>query len=1140
MLVIRGLGIALAVVLLLVGAAIAGMFTTIGQETVRGELASRLSTKLGRAVHIDGAMTLHLGRSIQISAADVRVANVTWGSRSDMLVASRVIVALDVASLFTRSPTLIVNQVQIDGLDLLLERTAQGANNWQFDTDLNDSSPSWFVGPPVVIERVALPGANVRFIGPRLDRPLDLHFDDVTQKRGTGDMLEFSAIGRANDADLSVVGQIGPFTNLIAAKAFSTSIDGRLGKLGLSVKARIDNLTKPVDSEADIELTGPDAAYVATTLGVRNLGTGPFNLTLSVTPSPGGKGVRGSLVGQIGEFDISGDGELSDPIQMGDFVLRTEVSGPDVSLLGGIFGIDQLPVERFHLAARVRGTGRVVEIDQADVELPDSALSLRGSIARIDKLAGSDLTFRVAGSSIEKFRELLHLPGIAAGPFEMAGTIHAAPTGNDVLEVTFTTALAKGSVSGSLGTYPDYLGTRLQFSVGGKDVAPFARQLGITTLPHAAFSANGRFELARAGIILRATTLSVGDDTLNIDGSLGKAPDFETAIRFGLQGKSLASVANSLGWTGLPQQPYKSAGQLQRRAGNTRLENFDLSSSGTRLQLSGTLPSDPKRDATWSFSLDGVELRTFKALVPDVSLPSGPFRAQGSLTHRSNRIALNKIGFTVAGSSGVVTADLALPLGSVARGHPNEFDVRANGPNLGLLVPDAPNSAVVNQKFDLRAKGLWNSDSWTFDSLRFDTPGGFVNVQGTLDRAPDYSATAMSVQARTTNLGATGRLFGVDLPSQALDFSATISGTPDTFEFQHVTGHFGETDFAGSVALDLQSKARLDIQLHSNYLDLTPLTDTVAANEPQPSPVKTDDRMIPNIALPSGLLDKIDARATIESAKANFLGETYDHLKLIGTLQDGRLTLDPLAFGGSDGDLTIRLSISSDLSAPNVRLVANGDQVRLGIVPGMNRTAAASLYSVRIDAAATGLNLRDLAATLNGQMRFIGQGGKVPRMSALSGDFLSELVRTLNPLSKRQEFTNVVCQAYLFGATSGVLKTDPVIVVRTTDIDVISNGSVDLRNETIDFNFKTSARGGLGFSAGELLNAYVKVSGTLNKPRLTVDPKGTLVNGGAAFATGGLSILATTLWDRLTRQSDPCAAAVAEADKRSSAKPSRW
>jgi hypothetical protein len=184
--------------------------------------------------------------------------------------------------------------------------------------------------------------------------------------------------------------------------------------------------------------------------------------------------------------------------------------------------------------------------------------------------------------------------------------------------------------------------------------------------------------------------------------------------------------------------------------------------------------------------------------------------------------------------------------------------------------------------------------------------------------------------------------------------------------------------------------------------------------------------------------------------------------------------------------------------------------------------------------AASGRNVRELAATLDGQIRLVGAGGRVPssRTDALTGSFLGELARTLNPMAKRKPFTDVVCQAYLFDAGAGMLRTDPAIVVRTTDVDIISSGSVDLRNERIDFNFKTAARRGFGFSAGELLNSYVKVSGTLAKPYFTVDPKGTLVYGGAAFATGGLSILATTLWDRVTRQKDPCAAAVAEADRR--------
>jgi len=373
------------------------------------------------------------------------------------------------------------------------------------------------------------------------------------------------------------------------------------------------------------------------------------------------------------------------------------------------------------------------------------------------------------------------------------------------------------------------------------------------------------------------------------------------------------------------------------------------------------------------------------------------------------------------------------------------------------------------------------------------------------------------------------------LPPQPLDLRATISGTPNTFRMNSIAGRFGHSDFLGSAALDLKAKPELDLRLQSTFLDLGPLVDFLLrrSGDPYTAP-PSDSRALPNYVLPTDFLSRANAQVSITSATTSFVGQTYDNLILQGTLHDGRLMIDPLAFGGPDGNLTARFTIDDTASPPDVQLQLDGDQIRLAVIPGINAAAAASRYKMGIDVAAKGANVRDLAGTLAGTIRLQGTGGRVPNsmMNALSSDFLTEFVRTLNPLVKRAEYTDVVCQAYLFRANAGVLRTDPAIVFRTSTMDIVSNGTVDLRNESIDFNFKTAARSGLGFSAGELLNAYVKVTGTLAKPRLTVDPTGTLVNGGAAFATGGLSILATTLWDRLSRQKDPCAAAVAESDHR--------
>jgi hypothetical protein len=59
-------------------------------------------------------------------------------------------------------------------------------------------------------------------------------------------------------------------------------------------------------------------------------------------------------------------------------------------------------------------------------------------------------------------------------------------------------------------------------------------------------------------------------------------------------------------------------------------------------------------------------------------------------------------------------------------------------------------------------------------------------------------------------------------------------------------------------------------------------------------------------------------------------------------------------------------------------------------------------------------------------------------------------------------------------------------------------------------------------SVNNIINPFTKVGGTLSKPRIVLDTSGAVVGGGAAFATGGLSIFAKGLWDRWISSKDIC------------------
>jgi len=161
--VIRVVLIALALLLLLMVIAVVSLVSPAGQRTVQNAFNSWATERLGRTARVDGVLTLQLGREIAIDATKVHIANVEWGSRADMLVADRVSFRIDGMSMLSRSPAVIVDEVDIDGLDLLLERNDDGVNNWSIPRPAGTSGTTWLPELPVFVDRVSVPGARVRF-----------------------------------------------------------------------------------------------------------------------------------------------------------------------------------------------------------------------------------------------------------------------------------------------------------------------------------------------------------------------------------------------------------------------------------------------------------------------------------------------------------------------------------------------------------------------------------------------------------------------------------------------------------------------------------------------------------------------------------------------------------------------------------------------------------------------------------------------------------------------------------------------------------------------------------------------------------------------------------------------------------------
>jgi len=183
---------------------------------------------------------------------------------------------------------------------------------------------------------------------------------------------------------------------------------------------------------------------------------------------------------------------------------------------------------------------------------------------------------------------------------------------------------------------------------------------------------------------------------------------------------------------------------------------------------------------------------------------------------------------------------------------------------------------------------------------------------------------------------------------------------------------------------------------------------------------------------------------------------------------------------------------------------------------------------VDINLESTGANTRSLAANLNGIIFINSTNIIVPEnqfLKRLYGDMLNEIVSAINPFSKSSTNNQLDCIVLPLEIADGGLITRPFALILNSNVRMVINSAINLQTEKLSVQFQTTPRKGLTISAGEVLNPYVKVVGTLAKPTLAVDEKGVLITGGTAVATGGLSILAKAAWQRLVRDKDPCRAA---------------
>lgn len=1079
------------------------------------QLERWVSEETGREFAIDGEFSVDLSPHPVVIANDIRFQNAAWADAHQMLEIGRAEVRIDLWSLFTGP--ILVELIDVEDVELRLLEPEGREANWELPSD--EQTPG--SGFDVLVELIDIERVHVLYDAFDREQPLDLRIKSLEQRHRKDGFLELELQATLGDGEIQLNGEAGTLQALLAGKDIHYSFEGRLDTFEVASSGWIDDLARPQRPSVEFSASGPDIDDLTRLLAVGEAGEGDINIAGALKPEVDGPLVF-NVEGNIGKSNIEAAGAFSDLQNLEQVDIDLLASGPDLGRilrLAGVHGIREAP---FMIDIDAERNGTMLVIERGNMVFADAEFEVSARVPNFPGVNDSSMSVRISGPDIERFRYITRLPGKSTGPFALSFELADTPNGKEVLRLDFTTTFGEVSATGQLGEAPDYIGSTFDFLVKGDSLALLGIAYGIENLPDAFFSVQGSGELSRDGIRLTAPlTADVEDISISLDGLIALESGITgSKVAFGLAGPDLAKLTGILGVSdGIPAQSYDVNGDLQIRENGYRVQNLSGSLGSSTISIDGLLvPKSGLDGSRIKFAASGPAFEELIDAIGNLEVRPGSYELSGNISMEPELIEFDDLKLNRETGEVLVNMALGLP---VSRRWA-DFDIRADGSDVRSVLGGIEGYEAEEASFFFDARGDLRDEVLSFDKFELGIGDARMQARGDFSFGNDGSSTRFVFEGNVPSLTQLGSYDGRRLRDQGVSWNVIFAGGGGVLAVEDLSLTLGESDVNGSIRFTDGSVPTLDMDIRSESIAFGPLLEEVET-ENVSEPVLTDGRLIPNIVVPFDAMRKLNASVKLSIGEFNRDSLHMRDVDLAIELRDGVFEVQNAGYDAYSGWVRARGKVEPADGAGRVslELVARNFEPRIWATdPDFAMTGD---IDIKLDS--TGLDTRTLAGNATGMILVDARGGRLTNNQALQavyGGVLSEILNVINPFYKADPYTDIRCVVLALALDDGQVASAPVSFIATDKIRVTPTSTIDLKSEVIETTIKMRPQQGLKISTGEILNSFVRVTGTLAEPRLAVDEAGVLVSGGAAVATGGLSILAGMAWDRLSRSKDPC------------------
>lgn len=457
-----------------------------------------------------------------------------------------------------------------------------------------------------------------------------------------------------------------------------------------------------------------------------------------------------------------------------------------------------------------------------------------------------------------------------------------------------------------------------------------------------------------------------------------------------------------------------------------------------------------------------------------LQIDNGSVVYQDMKTGGTTNVQINTVNLTSAGMDDNINLD---------------FDVLLNGNKITGTAETGSINSVLQNRPDFPVKAAVKAFGANLQTnLKLNNLKGDLTFNGTINAANPKG-----------NFGA---------PAVSLD--SAVSGS-----LKEISANINRLDAAGNIITGkvtanlAQSKPFINADLNSNLINLQTLT----------APVKTASAFslisgayaadfVPDTPLDLRALNSVNGKAKIAVKELIVNPDiSLQNIQLTAALSNGALNVSPLSLNAGGGTVSGSVSASA---ANNIRVDLSGQNIVLqNLLKQLTAQGGNNLgfksggkTDLKINLSGQGQTLRRLVESLNGQViAVVGESQiQTGSLKYLSGNFITQILNSLN--LKKPSGMDLQCAVVRADLSGGKVQLPKGIVFNAKQMVVVSDGTVNLVNDKINFTIHPFNSKITDSNIAQAISSLLKVSGTVQNPKLTIDNASVVKNVIGVAAAG--------------------------------------